>query len=268
MLSTMEAAPPVGYARSGDVHVAYSITGDGPIDLVMVDGSLTNLSLMWEEPGYRDWIRRLSTFARVIRFDKRGMGLSDRVQAGGLEERMDDVRAVMDAVGSERAALVGESEGGPLSMLFAATYPQRTVALILCGAEVKEEKTDDWPWGEGTREDFEDFMQLDTIAARWGKGLALPSFAPSRADDERLRELFGRVQAQAASPPEALDFMRMAFEIDVRHVAPSINTPTLVVHRQGDRVCHVENGRWLANNITGAKYVELPGDDHISWIDS
>src|SRR4051794_1335316 len=168
----------------------------------MVDGSLTNLTLMWEEPGYRDWIRRLSTFARVIRFDKRGMGLSDRVQAGTLEERMDDVRAVMDAVGSERAALIGESEGGPMSMLFAASFPQRTVALLLCGAEVKEETTEDWPSGESTQEEFEESMA--GLPERWSSvPSSLKIFVRSWGDDPRVLEWFARLKMQSASPAAA-----------------------------------------------------------------
>jgi len=258
---------PVRYAKSGDVHIAYRTLGDGPNDLVFVGGSFTNLDALWAIPEYRRFCESLAAFSRLILFDKRGMGLSDRVRVGTLEERMDDVRAIMDAVGSETAALIGVSEGGPMSMLFAATYPERTRALVLAGAEVKEETTEDWPWGEATRAEFEEFIDLERVAARWGKGLGLATFAPSRADDERLRELFGRVQAQAASPPEAVAFMRMAFDIDVRHVAPSVTAPTLVVHRVGDRVCHVENARWLARNIAGAKYVELPGDDHILWLE-
>jgi class 3 adenylate cyclase len=154
-----------------------------------------------------------------------------------------------------------------MSLLFAATYPERTRALILCGAEIKEEITEDWPWGESTREEFEDAMHIDRVVERWGKGLGLRYFIPSRKDDERLRELWGRLQVQSASPHDAVAFMRMAFEIDVRHVVPTITTPTLVLHRQGDLVCHVENGRWLAQNLPNVKYVELPGENHLAFID-
>ena len=260
-------APPIRYAANGDIHLAYCTVGDGPLDLVLVHGSLTNLEVLWDIPEYRGYCERLASFARVICFDKRGMGLSDRVRAGTLEERMDDVRAIMDAAGSETAVLKGVSEGGPLSMLFAATYPERTQALVLCGAEVKEETTDDWPWGEATREEFEEYMTIENIVERWGKGGVLAYVAPGKEDDERLRQLFGRLQVQSASPHDAVAFMRMAFEIDVRHVVSAINTPTLIVHRVDDRVCHVENARWLARNIDGAKYVELPGDTHLPWID-
>ena len=256
-------APPIRYAANGDIHLAYCTVGDGPLDLVLVHGSLTNLEVLWDIPEYRGYCERLASFARVICFDKRGMGLSDRVRAGTLEERMDDVRAIMDAAGSETAVLKGVSEGGPLSMLFAATYPERTQALVLCGAEVKEETTDDWPWGEATREEFEEYMTIENIVERWGKGGVLAYVAPGKEDDERLRQLFGRLQVQSASPHDAVAFMRMAFEIDVRHVVSAINTPTLIVHRVDDRVCHVENARWLARKIKDAKYVELPGDTHI-----
>src|SRR6185312_3371757 len=260
-------ALPIRYAENGDIHIAYQVVGDGPLDLVCVMGAMTNLNVLWDDPDYRRLFQQLASFSRLILFDKRGMGLSDRVRVGTLEERMDDVRAIMDDAGSESAVLMGVSEGGPMSMLFAATYPERTQALVLCGAEVKEETTEDWPWGESTREQSDEYLTIENVLERWGKGAALGYFAPSRKDDERLREQFGRLQVQSASPHDALAFMAMAFEIDVRHVVPSINTPTLILHRTGDGVCHVENARWLARNIRGARYVELPGADHIPWID-
>jgi pimeloyl-ACP methyl ester carboxylesterase len=261
------SAPPIRYAASGDIHVAYCTLGDGPLDLVLVHGALTNLEVLWDIPEYSSYCEQLASFSRVICFDKRGMGLSDRVRVGTLEERMDDIRAIMDAAGSHSAVLKGVSEGGPLSMLFAATYPRRAQALVLCGAEVKEETTEDWPWGEATRQEFEGYMVIDDVVEWWGQGGILGYVAPSHSEDERLRKLFGRLQVQAASPHDAVAFMRMAFEIDVRHVVPAVNTPTLIVHRVDDKVCHVENARWLARNIPGSKYVELPGDTHIPWID-
>jgi pimeloyl-ACP methyl ester carboxylesterase len=260
-------ASPIRYATNGDIHLAYQTIGEGPRDLVVVQGAITNLEALWDIPEYRTYCEQLASFSRLILFDKRGMGLSDRVRVGTLEERMDDVRAIMDDADSESAVLMGVSEGGPMSMLFAATYPERTRALVLCGAEVKEETTEDWPWGEATREQHEQQLTIENVLERWGKGAALGYFAPSRKDDERLREQFGRLQVQSASPHDALAFMHMAFEIDVRHVVPSINTPTLIVHRTDDGVCHVENARWLARNIPGAQYVELPGADHVPWID-
>jgi len=258
---------PIRYAANGDIHLAYRTVGEGPPDLVLVEGALTNLEVLWDIPEYREHCEQLAAFSRLIVFDKRGMGLSDRVRVGTLEERMDDVRAIMDDLGSESAVLMGISEGGPMSMLFAATYPERTRALILCGAEVKEETTDDWPWGESTRSDFEQYLTVESVVSRWGQGLVADYVAPSRKGDARLRELFGRVQVQSGSPHDAVAFMRMAFEIDVRHVAPSVNAPTLIVHRTDDQVCNVGNAHWLAENIRGAKYVELAGADHIPWID-
>ncbi len=174
-------APAIEYARSGDVHIAYQVVGSGPIDIVFVEGFVTNLHVQWEEPSFRRFCERLGTFSRLILFDKRGMGLSDRVQIGTLEERMDDVRAVMDEIGSERAALIGESEGGPMAMLFAATYPERTAALLLCGAEVKEEKTDDWPWGESTREEHLEYLRM--LPERWSRPMSASALIPSRGDN-------------------------------------------------------------------------------------
>jgi class 3 adenylate cyclase len=260
-------SPPIRYAKSDDVDIAYQVVGDGPTDLVFVAGALTNLEVLWEDPDYRRFCERLGTFTRHLLFDKRGMGLSDRVRIGTLEQRMDDVRAVMDAAGSESAALMGVSEGGPLSMLFAAAHPERTRALILCGAEVKEETTDDWPWGEATRAEFEQAMDIERVIERWGKGLSTDYLFPRRQGDEAFRNWFGRLQMQSATPNDAVAFMRMAFEIDVRHVAPSVKVPTLVLHRTEDPVCHVENARWLARAIEGSRYLELPGNDHVPWAD-
>jgi len=262
-----EAADPIRYARSGDVHLAYSVVGSGPVDLVLVEGYLTHLDIMWENPGYRRWVRRLASFSRVVRFDKRGMGLSDRVQVGTLEERMDDVRAVMDAAGVQRAVLLGNSEGAPMSLLFAATYPERTVALILVGAEVREQISADWPWGSWSREQFE--TSLATLVDDWGTvGLPAERYAPSltAADAARDDAWSQRLVRESASPGEAIAFKRMGFDIDVRDVVSNVHVPTLVLHRSGDRVCHVEQGRFLARSLPQVTYRELPGDDHIPWM--
>jgi len=267
MLSWMaDSMPAIRYARSGDVHVAYQVVGDGPVDIVFVEGSFTNRHVQWEAPLYRRFMERLGSFARVILFDKRGMGLSDRVQAGTLEERMDDVRAVMDAAGSERAALIGESEGGPMSMLFAASFPERTVALLLCGAEVKEDISDDWPWGESTREEFE--ASMATLSESWGsRPESLRRFIGTRGDDPAVLDWFLRLKLQSASPAAAEVFMRMAHDIDVRDIAPAIRVPTLILHSEGDQICHVENARFLARAIPDARYIELPGSDHVMFGD-
>jgi class 3 adenylate cyclase len=172
----------------------------------------------------------------------------------------------MDAAGSERAALIGVSEGGPMSMLFAATYPERTQALLLIGAEVKEEKTDDWPWGEATTEEFESWMT--SVGERWGKGLIAPLYFPDDPDVEGLKRWFGKLQTAAMTPRDAVAFMRVGHDIDVRDVVPTVRVPTLIVHRVDDPVCHVENARYLAGNIPGARYVELPGSLHIPWAGS
>jgi class 3 adenylate cyclase len=256
----------VRFARSGDVDVAYHVVGDGPIDLVMVEGAYTHLEIAWELPAYRRYCESLAEFTRLIRFDKRGMGMSDRVPgATTLEERMDDIRTVMDAVGSERAAVMGESEGGPLSMLFAAAHPERTVGLILQGAEVRERRDDDWPWGELTQEEFE--KAVETIPERWGQGAFFGFFVPSVGDTEWGRAWLSRLQKHALTPSAWAAFARMAFDIDVRHVAAAINVPTLVIHATEDNVCHVENARFLARTIPGARYLELPGGDHVPWFD-
>jgi pimeloyl-ACP methyl ester carboxylesterase len=258
------AEPEIRYARSGDVHIAYYAVGQGPLDIVFVHGALTNLKVLREEPGIRRFYERLASFSRLIMFDKRGMGLSDHVSVGSLEERMDDIRAVMDAVRSERAALIGMSEGGPLSMLFSATYPERTEALLLVGAEVKEEETADWPWGEATRESFD--AAIETLPERWGtSGENVMRFIPSAGNDPRLQDWWRRLMVESASPGTAIAFMRMAFEIDVRDIVGSVRVPTLILHRRGDKICHVENARYLAKHIPGARYLELEGDDHIPW---
>jgi class 3 adenylate cyclase len=252
------------YAKNGDIYIVYETLGDGPIDLVWVQGSITNLDIMWEEPRYRRFCERLAAFSRLIRFDKRGMGLSDRVAVGTLEDRMDDVRAVLDAVGSERAAVLGVSEGGPMSILFAATYPERTVALLLYGAEVREEIDDEWQWGDMRRDEVEAY--LAAIPGRWGQARNIESLDPTTANEGWLRQWFGRLQAQSISPGGYVDYYRTTFEIDVRDVLPTVRVPTFVLHRREDHTLAVDNGRYIAAHIPGARYIELPGKDHIPWL--
>ena len=256
-------APQTHYAMSGDVHIAYQMMGEGPVDLVFVQGAFSHLGVSWKIPAFRRFCQQISSFCRLIWFDKRGMGLSERVDVGTLDERMDDVRAVMDACGSPRAILLGASEGGPLSLLFAAAHPERTAGLILAGAEVKERLTEDWPWGESTVEQFNESMER--IPEIWGTGLFFGSIAPSLKDEPGFIELGGELQLNAATPRSAVAFMRMAFDIDVRAVVPTIDVPTLVLHRTDDPICHVENGRFLAANIPGAIYKEFAGSDHAPW---
>ena len=247
----------VHYAKSGGVHIAYRVFGDGPRDLVLIPGTLSHVELFWEFPVNQYLLKRLTSFARVIVFDKRGQGLSDRSAEQTLEERIGDVRAVMDAVGSPRATIFGWSEGGSMSLMFSATYPERTSALVVCGsfASVKAE-----PWAVSP-EQWDQFLRQ--IEARWGQGVLVPINAPSRREDETFLQWFGRLERASASPGAILALMRANYEIDVRHVLPAIQAPTLVLHRVGDRTVPVEAGRYLAEHIRGARYVELPGDDHL-----
>jgi pimeloyl-ACP methyl ester carboxylesterase/class 3 adenylate cyclase len=256
--------PSIRYARSDDVHIAYQEVGDGPLDLVFVPGAWSHLEVFWEEPSVARFLRRLGAFSRLILFDKRGTGLSDRVAVPPtLEQRMDDVRAVMDAVGSTRATLLGVSEGGPMCALFAATYPARTTRLVLLGSSPRLLEADDYRWGRpaALTERFVERIERD-----WGQGITLPLFAPSAVGDERVERWFGRFERLGASPGAAVALARMAAETDVRHLLPSISVPTLILHRTSDRVVPVEASRYMAEKIPASRYVELPGDDHFPWI--
>ena len=250
----------VRYARNGDITIAYKVVGDGPRDLVYVLGSTTNIGMMWENDEFRRSCERLASFSRLIVFDKRGMGLSDRVEAGTMEDRMDDVRAVLDAVGSQRAAILGLSEGGLMATLFAASHPDRAEALILVGAETREENDAEWAWGDGTREEFEGWM---ADWSDWGDGRSIDYLAPSQAGDPEARAWWGQLQLQAGSPRTIDAHMRVAFGTDTRAILPTVRVPTLVIHRTGDPVVDVHQGRYLAEHIPGARYVELPGVDHV-----
>jgi class 3 adenylate cyclase len=254
--------PETKYAKSGDVHVAYQVVGDGPIDLVEVPGWLSHLDYSWEEPRFARFLLRLAAFSRLIRFDKRGTGLSDRVSTSELptlEQRMDDVRAVMDAVGSERAALFGSSEGGPMSLLFAATYPERTTALILYASYAWRGRSPEYPWGR-TEEQAEAFIKATEEDYRGFDDLH--HRMPSGVDDQHFRQWFSNFRRLSASPGAAAALARMNAQIDVRDILSTVRVPTLVLHRTGDGVVHVGNGRYLAQHIPGAHFVELPGDDH------
>ena len=262
----MPSPPKTQYAKSGDLHIAYQVMGTGPLDLVFVPGFVSHLEYQWEHPESARFFERLSSFSRLIRFDKRGTGLSDRV--GGiptLEQRMDDVRAVMDAVGSERAALFGISEGGPMSLLFAATYPERTSALVLYGSYARRAWAPDHPFG---RTDEEMGRIIETMEREWGGPVGVEIWVPSMAGDERFRHWWANYLRLAGSPGTAVSVMRMNMEIDVRHVLPVIRVPTLVIHRTGDRLTRVEQGRYLAERIPGARLAELPGDDHVPFFNS
>jgi class 3 adenylate cyclase len=256
--------PEIRYAKSGDNHVAYRVMGEGPFDLVYVPGFVSHLDLQMEWPLYANFFKRLASFCRLIQFDKRGTGLSDRTgPIPTIEERMDDVRAVMDAAGSERAALLGFSEGGPMSIVFAATYPQRTSALILYGAMARYAWAPDNAWG---RTEEQQVARCKTIEEKWGQGNLIDLVCPSVADDKELRRNFARIERASASPGAAQVLLRMNHAIDVRHALPTIGVPTLVLHRTGDLSVNVEHGRYLARHIKDAKYGEFSSADHLPWV--
>jgi pimeloyl-ACP methyl ester carboxylesterase len=258
--------PRTQYAKSGPASIAYQIVGEGPIDVVLVLGFATHVELQWELPAFRCFFERIASFARLILFDKRGTGLSDPVtEVPTLEQRVDDLRAVMDEAGSERAVLFGISEGGPMSILLAATHPDRVHALVLSGAMARTTEAPDYPWAspaDALREAAAEF-----IAPYWGvrpEGM-VELFAPSAADDPAVVEFTGRMERSAASPAMVRQIFEMFLDVDVRGVLPAIHVPTLVLHRRGDRVVNYRAGRYLAERIPGARYVELPGIDHLPW---
>jgi pimeloyl-ACP methyl ester carboxylesterase len=259
--------PETRYVKSGDAHVAYQVVGDGPVDLIIVRGYISHVEVAWESPALASFYRRLASFSRLILFDKRGTGLSDRVpedRLPTLEQRMDDVRAVMEAVGSDRAALFGASEGGPMCLLFAATYPERTLGLLLWGCFARY----DWRrsfigryWGGATVDDA-----LDRLEREWGDGGDLAAMAPSLAGDEAARRAWGRAQRLSATPTAARALLRMMLDVDVRALLPAIRVPVVVLHRAGDVAVDVSHSRYMAEHIPGARYIELPGSDHLPWI--
>jgi class 3 adenylate cyclase len=259
------AAPVTHYVKSDDVHIAYQVIGDGSLDLLFVPGFVSHVEATWQLPA-SSFFRRLASFSRLILFDKRGTGMSDRgSQIFTLEQRMHDVRAILDAVGSERAALFGVSEGGPMSLLYAATYPERTSALILYGSYAKRSWAPDYPLGWND-EQWQRF--LENIERNWGtpQGISIDMWAPSLARDPNAAERLAAYFRTAASPGAVAAIMKMNSEIDVRHVLPTIRAPTLILHRVGDRVIEIEHARRLAQAIQGAKLIELPGTDHTFWV--
>jgi serine/threonine protein kinase len=260
------APPETRYARSEDVNIAYQVVGDGPLDIVFVMGWVSHLEWFWKEPSFARFLARLASFGRLILFDKRGTGLSDRVpheKLPTLEQRMEDVRAVMDAVGAEKAVLVGVSEGGPLCSLFAASWPDRTQALVMIGTYARRLRADDYPWGP-TVEQRAAF--LDLLQREWGGPVGIEDRAPSRAQDAAFRDWWATYLRMGASPGAAVALTRMNAQIDVRAVLPTIRVPTLVIHRTQDRALLVDEGRYVAEHIPGARFVELPGEDHLPFV--
>jgi class 3 adenylate cyclase len=262
--STPIARPETKYAKSEGVHIAYQVFGEGEIDLVLVPGFTTHIELAWEyEPSAR-FLEGLASFARVITFDRRGSGLSDPVlDAPTLEQRMDDVRAVMDAAGCERAALVGISEGVPMSILFAATYPARVRALVCVGGMARSTYAEDYPWGIPVEALNESVVEL--IAPHWGDGSIIEVSAPSQAGNPEARAFWGRIERSTASPGMMIALGQMFLDLDVRDVVPSVHAPALVLHRTRDRLVNVHHGRWLAEHLPNASMVEFEGEDHPFW---
>jgi pimeloyl-ACP methyl ester carboxylesterase/class 3 adenylate cyclase len=252
------------YARSGDVSIAYQVVGDGPIDLVWVPGIYSHLEFWWTEPVLAQFTERLAEFSRLILFDKRGTGMSDRdVGIATLEERMDDVRAVMDAAGSERAAIYGASEGGPMAALFAATYPERTTALVLFGTFPRATAAPGWPGMSA--EDWK--RSVDDAFANFPDSLDIETYAPSVSGDPAIREWWSTLTRMSASPGSLRSLLTMVGELDVRSVLPTIQVPTMVLHRQGDLVVPIAAGEYIASKIPGAEFVALEGVDHVPFGD-
>ncbi len=254
------------YAKSGDIYIAYQVIGDGPFDLIYVPGWVSHVELAWEEPLLARFLTRLSSFARLITFDKRGTGLSDRVPADKLPtlgQRMDDLKAVMEAAGSESAALVGFSEGAIMCALFAATYPERTHALITFGGFAKRIWSPDYPWAPTMEQREQDYKM---IVEEWGNEMDIAHYVPSKADDKDFVQRLATYFRRAASPTAAVTLLKMNTQVDIRKILPSIYVPTLVMHRTGDRDVNVEEGRWMASQIPNAEFLELPGEDHMPWV--
>ena len=258
--------PETQYARSGEVNIAYQVVGDAPLDLVFVMGWVSHMEYFWREPRFAKFLMRLASFSRLILFDKRGTGLSDRVpihELPTLEQRMDDVRAVMEAVGSEKAALVGVSEGGPMCSLFAATYPEKTLALVMIGTYAKRICDDEYPWAPTTEQRQHFFEEM---REQWGGPVGVEERAPSVANDPKFRDWWATYLRMGASPGAAVALTQMNAEIDVRRVLPTIRVPSLVIHRTGDLLLKIDEGRFVADCIPGSKFVELPGDDHLPFV--
>jgi class 3 adenylate cyclase len=249
------------YARNGDVHIAYQVFGEGPLDLVFVPSWLSHVEQLWEEPRLARFLDGLASFARVILFDRRGTGLSDRTEkASPLDEQIDDVRAVLDAVGSEKPALLAFSEGGAMAALFAASHPDLVRALVLYTPMPRLLWAPDYPWGSTPEERL---ARLGPLFDNWGEGDHIEFFAPSEANDERLREWWGRLERLSMGPAAARSHLEVIGDVDVRDVLPSIQCPTLVMRREGDTLIDARHARYTAERIPGARYVELPGADSL-----
>jgi pimeloyl-ACP methyl ester carboxylesterase/DNA-binding winged helix-turn-helix (wHTH) protein len=264
--AAVQQVPRTRYALSGDVNIAYQVVGDGPVDLVFVMGWISHLEYFWTEPRFARFLRRLASFSRVILFDKRGTGLSDSVpvdQLPTIEQRMEDLHAVMQAAGSERAVICGISDGGCMSAVFAATYPERTLALVMIGTFARRLRSADHPWGPDA-EQRESFLR--EIQEHWGGPVGLAERAPTLASDPEFRRWWAAYLRMGASPGAAVALTRMSSEVDIRHVLPAVRVPTLVLHRTGDMCLKLEEGRYVASLIPDATFVALPGVDHLPFV--
>ncbi len=265
-MRTELTAPETRYARSGPYNIAYQVIGEGPFDLLWIPGFVSNIELAWEEPLLARYLTRLARFSRLILFDKRGTGMSDRVPPDALptlEERMQDLVVVLDAVGSDRAALFSDSEGGNLATLFAATKPTRTIALVTAGIFAKRIWSSDYPWAPTPERRA---IEVEATERDWGGHASLETLAPSAMHEDAFARRLSTYFRRSASPGAAAALMRMNTKIDIRGILPNITVPTLVIHRTGDRDANVEEGRWIAGQIPGARFLELAGDDHIPWV--
>ena len=259
----MTAVPDIRYAVNGDVHLAYQVVGDGPPDILFIWGPYSNIEVIWEHPPARRNLERFASIGRLIQFDRRGTGLSDRaVSLPTLEEQMDDVVAVLDAIGSEKAVLIGGGDAAMMTTLFAATHPERTSALVLSGARVRVTTTEDFPWAFSW-DQWLDIRRMVTDG--WGQGVSQLVAAPSSFGDETARRFWARLERQSLGPGDVVRMFDLIADTDVRPVLPTIQAPTLVLHRTGDQFANVEQGRYLAEHIPGARFVELPGEDHAGW---
>lgn len=257
--------PDTRYARLGEDHIAFQTVGNGPRDIVFMSAWFSHVDGRWEEPRFAAMLRRLSGLGRLILFDKRGSGASDPLPSAEptWEDWADDIRAVMDAVGSDRATVVGVGDSGPMALLFAATHPERVSSLVVANSGARLQRGQDYPWGV-TASELERF--LDRARETWGTGGLTDVFSPSAADDQRYREWWARYQRIGASPGRSAKMARLIFEMDVRNVLSTIRVPTLVLHRRDFRLFPVEMGRYLGQNIPGAKYVELEGSDGFIYL--
>ena len=255
------AVPETLYAQSGELSIAYQVFGRGSRDLVFVPGIIWHVEIVWDDPFMAAFLRRLGEAFRVIVFDKRGQGMSDRIEGvPSLEERIDDLRAVMDAAGSERATLFGISEGGPLGVLFAATYPEKVERLALYGAMARFVGAPDYPH----RPDLE--VYIDDFVAAWGKGALAPLMEPARGYEPGYREMLARFERMCATPTAIRKLLLVNERIDVRPILPDVRLPTLIMHRRNDKAVFRDNGRFLADNIPRAVYLEFPGRSHLPWL--